>query len=126
MKLNASNKNLEKKIALILDIDDSIRFVGLLRNDGFLLSHYTRKGMVPLLNTEESKKSYRHVVLRAASYKSMNKKLGRIFWNIELREKVKWASLYFKDGSILIVSTEVSSDHDKIIKKILEKFPDFA
>ena len=104
MKLNAPNKNLEKKIASILDIDDSIRFVGLLGNDGILLSHYIRKGMVPLLDTEESKKSYRHVVLRAASYKSMNKKLGRILWNIELREKVKWMSLYLKNGNIIIIS----------------------
>ncbi len=121
-----SDKNLEKKVASILDIDDSIRFVGLLRNDGILLSHYTRKGMVPLLDTEESKKSYSHVVLRAASYRSMNKKLGRVLWNIELREKVKWMSLYLKNGNIIIISTEVSSNHDKIIKKILEKLSDLA
>lgn len=111
------DKNLEKKIASILDIDDSIRFVGLLRNDGILLFYYTRKGMVPLLDTEESKKSYMHVVLRAASYRSMNKKLGRVLWNIELREKIKWVSLYLKDDNIIIISTQVSSDHDQIVKK---------
>ena len=119
---NLIGKNLEKKIHSILDIDNSIRFAGLIRNDGTLLTSHLRKGVDSLLDTEESKKSYTHVVLRATSYKSMNKKLGRIVWNIELREKIKWISAHFKDENILILSTEVSSDHDTIIKKILDNF----
>jgi len=31
-----------------------------------------------------------------------------------------------ENGNIIIISTEVSSNHDKIVKKILEKLPDFA
>ena len=116
------SKNLQKKIRSILDIDNSIRFAGLIRNDGTLLTSHLREGVNSLLDTEESKKSYTHVVLRATSYKSMNKKLGRIVWSIELREKIKWISAHFKDENILILSTEVNSDHDTIVKKILDIF----
>lgn len=76
----------------------------------------------PLLDTYESKKSYMHTVLRAASYKVLDSKLGSSIWTITLREKVKWLTVYLNDVCMIVISTEVNSDHDKIMQKTLDVF----
>lgn len=113
---------LENKIQSILEFDKSIRFVGLLLNDGTLESFVQRPGLVSFLDNNESQKSYLHAVLRAASYKALDEKLGKSLWTITLRRNVKWITVYITDLSMIIVSLEVASDHDKIIQKILEIF----
>jgi len=113
---------LENKIQSILEFDKSIRFVGLLLNDGTLESFVKRSGLVSFLDTNESQKSYMHTVLRASSYKALDEKLGKSVWTITLRRNVKWITVYITDFSMIIVSLELSSDHDKIVEKILEIF----
>jgi len=120
--LNAFNNNLDEKLNLILRSDNSIRFVGFILSDGFLESYVQRPNMIPLLDTEESKKSYRHVVLRNASYKTLDGKLGKTKWSITLREKTKWLTIHLEYSINIIISTEVSSDHDKIINETLRVF----
>ena len=113
---------LENKLHSILEFDKSIRFVGLLLNDGTLESFVKRPGLVSFLDNNESQKSYLHTVLRAASYKALDEKLGKSVWTITLRRNVKWITVYITDFSMIIVSLEVASDHDKTIQKILEIF----
>lgn len=116
------NNILENKLQTILEFDKSIRFVGLLLNDGTLESFVQRPRLDPLLDTNESQKSYMHTVLRAASYKTLDAKLGKSVWTITLRRQIKWITIYTTDLNMIIVSLEVISDHNKIIKKILELF----
>jgi len=113
---------LENKLHSILEFDKSIRFVGLLLNDGTLESFVQRPGLISFLDNNESQKSYLHTVLRAASYKALDEKLGKSVWTITLRRNVKWITVYITDFSMIIVSLEVASDHDKTIQKILEIF----
>lgn len=118
--MNTLDKNLANKLDSILEIDNSIRFIALLLSDGTVLSSLLRPGIVPLLDNKESKKALMHEVLRSASYKTLDAKLGKATWSVINREKIKWINLYMKDARSLTISTEVSSDHDKIIKKALE------
>jgi len=113
---------LENKLHSILEFDKSIRFVGLLLNDGTLESFVQRPGLISFLDNNESQKSYLHTVLRAASYKALDEKLGKSVWTITLRRNVKWITVYITDFSMIIVSLEVASDHDKTVQKILENF----
>lgn len=110
---------LEQKLKSILELDESIRFVGFLLSDGTLESFIRRSEMVPLLDSHESQKSYLHTILRAASYKSLDSKLGKSIWTVTLKQKIKWLTIYL-DFGMIILSTEVNSDHDKIIQKSLE------
>jgi len=75
--------------------------------------------MAPLLDSHESQKSYLHTILRAASYKSLDSKLGKSIWTVTLKQKIKWLTIYL-DFGMIILSTEVNSDHDKIIQNSLE------
>jgi len=110
---------LEQKLKSILELDESIRFVGFLLSDGTLESFVRRLGLVPLLNSHESQKSYLHTVLRAASYKALDSKLGKSIWTITSKQKIKWLTVYL-DFGMIILSTEINSDHNKIIQNTLE------
>lgn len=112
-------KSLEQKLESILDLDKSIRFVGYLLSDGTLESFIRRPGIISLLDSQESQKSYLHTVLRATSYKALDEKLGKSIWSITLKQKIKWLTIYLNFGMI-ILSTEVNSDHDRIMKNTLE------
>ncbi len=110
---------LEQNLKSILEFDESIRFVGFLLSDGTLESFIRRPGLVPLLNSHESQKSYLHTVLRATSYKALDSKLGKSIWTITLKQKIKWLTVYL-DFGMIVLSTEINSDHNKIIQNTLE------
>ena len=110
---------LEQKLKSILELDESIRFVGFLLSDGTLESFVRRPGLVPLLNSHESQKSYLHTVLRATSYKALDSKLGKSIWTITSKQKIKWLTVYL-DFGMIVLSTEINSDHNKIIQNALE------
>jgi len=110
---------LEQKLKSILELDESIRFVGFLLSDGTLESFVRRPGLVPLLNSHESQKSYLHTILRATSYKALDSKLGKSIWTITSKQKIKWLTVYL-DFGMIVLSTEINSDHNKIIQNTLE------
>ena len=120
--MNAFNDNLDERLNSILNCDNSVRFAGLILSDGYLVSHIEKPNMISLLDTEESKKSFRHVVLRNASYKTLDNKLGKTIWSVTLREKIKWLTIHLENSNTVIISTEISSDHEKILNHTVRVF----
>jgi len=102
----------------VLSIDPSIRFVGMLCKCGRLKAYRRKKDMVPQLNIPETKLVHREALLRTKMSYVFDEKLGKTNWSIESREHVKWINIPL-NKDILLISTEISSDHDKIIKEIL-------
>ena len=101
----------------VLNIDSDIRFVGILCKCGRLKAYHRKKGMIPRLNLQETKLVQRQALLKAKMNHVFEKKLGKTKWSIELREDVKWITVYFNTDLILL-STKISSDHNKIVEKI--------
>ena len=104
----------------ILNIDSDIRFVGILCKCGRLKAYHRKKGMIPRLNLQETKLVQRQALLKAKMNHVFDKRIGKTNWSIELRDNVKWITVYFNKDLILL-STKISSDHDKILEKILLK-----
>ena len=104
----------------ILNIDSDIRFVGILCKCGRLKTYHRKKGMIPRLNLQETKLVQRQALLKAKMNHVFDKRIGKTKWSVELRENVKWITVYFNKDLILL-STKISSDHDKILEKILLK-----
>ena len=105
-----------------LNIDSDIRFVGILCKCGRLKAYRRKNDMVPQLNVSETKLVQREALLKAKMNGIFDKKLGKTRWSIELRENVKWITIYFKKDLILM-STETSSNHDRIIREVLSMLP---
>jgi hypothetical protein len=107
---------------LILDLDESIRFVGIATLSGAILATKYRANLIPLLTKEETASSIKDSVWRMESRRDVEQKLGKTLYVIATYEKVKRATIPVgKEGqSILIVSFDSASDPESIIRnKIL-------
>ncbi len=102
----------------ILSIDKTIRFVGVLCKCGRLKAYDRKKGIVPQLTVPETKLVHREALLKAKMNTVFDEKLGKTNWAVESRDSVKWITIYHEKDLILL-STEILSDHDNIVQKII-------
>jgi hypothetical protein len=108
---------------LILELDDSIRFVGIATLTGAILSTKYRANLVPLLSQEETASSIKSSVWRMESRRDIEEKLGKTLYVIATYEKIRRATIPVgEEGqSILIVSFDSEADAELIIRdKILK------
>lgn len=100
----------------VLSLDDSIRFVGRIKNRKVIAfaRHPEKK---PLLDSELGNLAHYHASVKASMEEMFDGALGKTNWMITAKEKVKLITLFLDDG-LLIFSIEVKTDHDEIIKKI--------
>ena len=108
-----------------INLDPDIRFVGILCKCGRLKAYHRKNDMVPQLNVPETKLVQREALLKAKMNAVFDKKLGKTRWSIELRENVKWITIYF-NTDLILMSTEILSNHDKIIQEIISMLQLFS
>jgi len=85
---------------------------------GRLKAYDRKKGMIPQLSVPETKLVHREALLKAKMNHVFDTKLGKTNWSVESRDNVKWITVNMgKD--LILMSTEISSDHDKILQAIL-------
>ena len=112
----------EEFCQLVLDLDESIRFVGIATLSGAVLAMKYRTNLVPLLTREETSSSIKHSVWRMESRRALEEKLGKTLYVVATYEKLKRATIPVgQDGqSLLIISFDNDSDAESIIRnKIL-------
>lgn len=100
----------------ILQLDESIRFVGRIK-DRKLVSFARRANKSPLLDEELSNMAHYQASIKASWEDIFNDKLGKTNWMITSKEKVKLVTLFLDDG-LIILSLEPNSNHDSVIKQI--------
>ena len=112
----------EEFCELILGVDESIRFVGIAALNGAILATKYRANLIPLLTQEETASSIKNSVWRMESRRMLEEKIGKTLYVVATYEKLKRATIPVgQDGqSILIISFDIESDVDSIIRnKIL-------
>ena len=112
----------EEYCQLILDADESIRFVGIATLTGAILAMKYRANLIPLLTKEETASSIKYSVWRVESRRVLEEKLGKTLYVIATYEKIKRATIPVgQEGqSILVISFDIESDAESIIRnKIL-------
>jgi hypothetical protein len=112
----------EEYCQLILDADESIRFVGIATLTGAILATKYRANLIPLLTKEETASSIKYSVWRVESRRVLEEKLGKTLYVIATYEKIKRATIPVgQEGqSILVISFDIESDAESIIRnKIL-------
>ena len=113
---------LDELCKLIIQSDQSIRFVGIADKYGKQVAVNFREGLVPYLDQTESEIYSIDTVMRMNSRKEMESKLGKVIYSFTLYEKIKRATIYTRniDYPVLMVSFDTQSDHPNIIlNKIL-------
>lgn len=104
------------KLTEILKLDNSIRFVGKIKNRK-LHSFVRHENKTPLLNEELDNMAHYQASVKANMENMFDSTLGKTNWMITSKEKVKLITLFLDDG-LLILSTESEANHDEIIRKI--------
>ena len=98
-----------------------IRFAGVCDNTGETKFGGQREGVKSLLSPEETKKSNMQALARWGLCSSLSSKVGKGRYAMAAYEKVKRITIPLDDNShLLLVTTEVNVDHDRIIDKVLK------
>jgi hypothetical protein len=104
----------------VLELDPKVRFVGICDNTGEIKSGGLREGIKSLLTDEEIKKANLITLQRWRLHNTLADRLGKARYAMEEYEKVKQITLPLQDEHLLLISTEVDSDHGKIIESAIQ------
>ena len=115
--MGEQERNLCKQI---LQLDKTIRFLGIASIEGKLIAQEYREGVQSFLTKEESELSVLQSIIRTGTRKVLEEKVGKTIYAFALYEKVKRASMPLGDSNILMVSFDIEANHEDIIlNKIL-------
>ena len=114
--LDLLSGNAKKDYKKILGLDESIRFVGRIK-ERKIIAFVRRDGAEPLLDDEMSNLAHYQISVKASMEEMFDDSLGKTNWMITSKELVKLITLFLDDG-LLILSIDSKGDHDRVIKKI--------
>ena len=106
----------KKDYKKILGLDESIRFVGRIK-ERKITAFIRRDNSEPLLDDEMSNLAHYQISVKASMEEVFDDSLGKTNWMITSKELVKLITLFLDDG-LLILSIDSKGDHDRVIKKI--------
>ena len=114
--MNSTNPFSKETYSKILDIDNSIRFVGRIKNKK-VVAFLRRKNTEPMFDEEMSNMAHYQASVKADMEEMFDGPLGKTNWMITCKEFVKLITLFLDDG-LLILSIDSNGNHDLIIQKI--------
>jgi hypothetical protein len=104
----------------ILNLDPKIRYAGICDNTGETKFGGQRQGVQNLLSFEETKRSNLQALARWALRNSLSPKIGKGKYAIAEYEKLKRITVPLENNHLLLITTEVEADHQKIIDNVLQ------
>lgn len=114
--MNASYESPKEKYVKILNLDESIRFIGRIK-DRKIISFVRREDSESLFDAEMANMAHYQASLKASMEEMFDGPLGKTNWMITSKEFVKLITLFLDDG-LLILSMDSDGDHDEVIEKI--------
>lgn len=114
-----SSAKYENLCESIFDLDQNIRFAGIIDKMGKLVAGGMRKGIESLEPKEERRKLYLEYALRTAMRQDFDSTFGRVIYTLTERERVKLASFPMGE-QLVLVSIDKKGIHEKIIRKVLD------
>lgn len=103
----------------ILSLDDKIRFIGFIDEMGKLVYGGMKPGVISLNHESESREIYMDFALINKIHADFDTTLGKEIYSLNIREKIKILT-FPMEKHILRITLEMQTDHEKIIKLILE------
>ena len=103
----------------ILNIDGRVRYAAVSDESGETKFGGQREGIVNFLSPEETKRSNIQALARWSLRNSLSEKIGKGKYAMAEYEKLKRITFPLENEQLLLVTTEVNADHDKIIADIL-------
>jgi hypothetical protein len=105
----------------ILGLDTKIRFAGVCDDTGEIRFGGPREGIKSLLTPEQTKISNLQALIRWELRDSLSYKIGKEKYSMEEYEKIKRIIFTLDHDHLLLVTTEVDTEHMKVIDSILKQ-----
>ncbi len=109
----------EKLCKDILNVDPKIRYAGICDDTGQTKYGGQRQGVQNLLSPEETKRSNLQALARWSLRNSLAPKIGKGKYAVAEYEKLKRITIPLENYHLLLITTEVEVDHQKIIDNVL-------
>ena len=107
-----------EKCEKILEIDDTIKFVGISTRDGQILAAQYKPGYAPFFDDINTEFSISKQILLTMENTQGKEKLGKLMYSVMAYENLKRATFALDDG-VLLVSFDKSGDENEITNKII-------
>ena len=117
--------NLSKFCRVIFDIDEMIRFVGIIDEMGKLIAGDMKKGLSSLERDDGSIRLYLGYAINNVLRRDFDNVFGKVLYTFSERQKIKLLTIPM-DDNLLLVSMDISSNHAELIEKILKILPKLA
>jgi hypothetical protein len=104
----------------IMALDPRVRFAGICDDTGEILYGGQREGVKDLLSREETRRSNLQALARWGLRYTLASKIGRGKYAMAEYENIKRITVPLDNDHLLLVTTEVDLDHEKIINDILK------
>ena len=103
----------------IFEIDEKIRFVGMIDQMGKLIVGDMKKGTPSLEKKDGSIRLYLGYAINNVLRRDFDNVFGKVLYTFSEREKIKLLTIPIEEN-LLLVSIDKLADHDKLINKILD------
>lgn len=103
----------------IFEVDEKIRFVGIIDQMGKLVVGDMKKGLPSLERDDGSIRLYLGYAINNILRRHFDNVFGKVLYTFSEREKIKLLTVPM-DNYLLLVSIDKLSDHVKLINKIMD------
>ena len=117
--------NAEEFSRMILNIDGSIRFSGIVEKSGHLYASVTREGLDEHLKGRNPEISVSQSAYIVDLRKMFTRELGNLEFVVYLYEKVRMISMPLKD-QVLVFSTDNYGNLDELLSKLKKRIKEIA
>lgn len=104
----------------VMALDPRVRFAGICDDTGEILYGGQREGVKDLLSRDETRRSNLQALARWGLRYTLASKIGRGKYAMAEYENIKRITVPLDNDHLLLVTTEVDLDHEKIINDILK------
>jgi len=110
--------NLSDLCTNLFEINEKIRFVGIINQMGKLIAGDMKKGLTSMERDDGSMRLYLGYAINNVLRRDFDNVFGKVLYTFSEREQIKLLTIPL-DDNLLLVSMDKSIDHTELIKKIL-------
>src|ERR687895_856910 len=100
----------------ILNLDKSIRWIGITNQNGFIINEKYREGLKLLLNEEENQESAINTITRHKTRTKFEPKIGKLTYTLGRYQNLSRSTISINENYYLLLTTDFEENNfDKII-----------
>ena len=101
-------------------VDSTIRYAAIQNEQGEKIYGGFREGVIPILSEEELKMMHYYASQRWQTRQNIEHKIGNTKYAMAEYDKLKRLTFPINEKYLLMIATEISTNHTSVINKVLE------